>query len=556
MNWQVLQIAADTTHHIMHNKPAYNQRFSEVLAFHPPGLAAVRLDETAWHIHPNGQAAYAARFKRTFGFYQGLAAVITETGWQHIDTNGTAINPQTYDWCGNFQGGLCSVRNAKGEYWHIEMNGQAAYPQRWRYAGDFRDGIAVVQSEQGYSTHITVQGEYLHQAWFLDLDVFHKGFARAKDEAGWMHINKQGQPIYCRRFAAVEPFYNGQARVELMNGALELIDETGTTLVQLRSPLHSEFAALSADMVGFWRTQTIAAAVTLGLFDHLPDTAENLANACGLANAYQQRLLAALAELSLVQAQNGQWHCTERGQYLQTTHPLTLAGAAQEYAGPFSHLWSHLPAALTQNGAWQKPTIFADVARDELRQARHHQMLLSYARHDYVEVPARLDLQGTERIIDAGGGLGALAQGLLQTYPELQVTLLDRPEVITQAKTQLPPNPRLDYLAKDLFSDWGCTADSVILARVLHDWDDEAALHILRQARSAVPVGGRVFVIEMLLSEDHKAGALCDLHLLMVTGGRERTLADYAHLLTQADFQYSTVHNLNRLPHIIVGVAQ
>ena len=72
----------------------------------------------------------------------------------------------------------------------------------------------------------------------------------------------------------------------------------------------------------------------------------------------------------------------------------------------------------------------------------------------------------------------------------------------------------------------------MILARVLHDWDDASALRLLRtRTRRALPPEGRVFVIEMALPEDRTAGGLCDLHLLAVTGGRERTASEYAALL-------------------------
>ncbi|MDM8546187.1 methyltransferase [Candidatus Venteria ishoeyi] len=556
MSWQKLQPAPDNTHHLRQNTPAYEQRFSEVLAFHPPGLAAVSLNDKAWHIHPDGKAAYPQHFQRTFGFYEGLAAVIAVDGWYHIDSTGTAISPQNYAWCGNFQGRRCSVRNTAGEYWHIQPNGKEAYAQRWCYAGDFRTDIAVVQADNGYSTHINTQGEYLHQVWFLDLDVFHKGFARARDEAGWMHINQQGKPIYKHRFTAVEPFYNGQARVECFNGALELIDETGKTLVQLRPALRSEFAELSADMVGFWRTQTIASAVELGVLDNLPANTEIIANNCRLTVERSQRLLRALAELALVQQDTDTWYCTERGQYLQTKHPLTLAGAAQEYAGAFTSMWMSLSEALKCDGQWQKPMIFANVANDKQRRERHHQMLSSYAQHDYSEVLTVLSLQGNENVIDAGGGLGVLTNNLLQTYPDMHVTLLERPEVIAQAKLQIPSNPHLSYLEKDLFSDWETDADAVILARVLHDWDDSDALHILQRTHTALCSGGQVFIVEMLLPEDNSAGGLCDLHLLMATGGRERSLSGYKDLLAQANFKLSAVHKLNALPSVIVGEAE
>ncbi|MBI5529599.1 MAG: hypothetical protein HY897_25005 [Deltaproteobacteria bacterium] len=126
------------------------------------------------------------------------------------------------------------MRDEKGRYLHIQLDGQPAYEARWRYAGDYRDGIAVVQADNGLSTHVDVRGRPTHGRWFLDLDVFHKGFARSRDQAGWLHVDFAGRPIYSRRFAAVEPFYNGQARVERQDGGLEVIDETGTTVVVLR----------------------------------------------------------------------------------------------------------------------------------------------------------------------------------------------------------------------------------------------------------------------------------------------------------------------------------
>ena len=88
-----------------------------------------------------------------------------------------------------------------------------------------------------------------------------------------MHIDVLGHPLYRKRFAAVEPFYNGQARVERFDGGLEVIDETGATVVELRPALKSEFAALSDDLTGFWRTQAICTAVELGVFEALPATA-------------------------------------------------------------------------------------------------------------------------------------------------------------------------------------------------------------------------------------------------------------------------------------------
>lgn len=556
MIWRELTIAGSGTHHLRQGLPAYPERFDDVLKFHAPGLAPVRRGTEAWHIHPDGNPAYARRFRKAFGFYEGLAAVVGDLGWHHVTASGADAYAQRYAWCGNFQEGLCTVRDRDTGYLHISGDGTPAYDQRWRYAGDFRDGIAVVQDDDGRSTHIDGAGRKIHGCWFLDLDVFHKGFARARDEDGWMHVQRDGRPAYPRRFAAVEPFYNSQARVERFDGGLEVVDEAGQTVVELRPALRSEFAALSGDLVGFWRTQAIAAAVETGIFDALPGSAEDVAVRCSSRPDRTRRLLRALAELSLVTADGTCWRCTSRGEYLRKGHPLTLAGAALEYAHHFFRMWDALPDAMRKTGSWSAPDVFGEVAADEARSEQHHRMLLSYARHDYPGVPHALALHGNERLVDAGGGLGALAAALLETYPDLRVSVLDRPEVIKQAQQLYPPRPNLAWCPADLFQPWQVAADAVVLARVLHDWDDDTAVRLLRRARDTLSAGGRLFIIEMILPEDGVAGSLCDLHLLMATGGRERTEAEYARLIDKAGFDLQEVRRLAALPSVLVGVAR
>lgn len=235
MTWSRARVAREHTHHINQaDMPLYAARFDEVLKFHEPGLAPVARGGEAWHIRPNGEEAYVHRYQKTFGFYEGRAAVSCREGWCHIDESGEPIYTQRYTWCGNFQGGRSVVCEPQGVYFHVDREGVAVYAERWRYAGDYRDEVAVVQAHNGSSTHIDVHGKLLHGRWFKDLDVFHKGYARARDEEGWCHIDVEGQPVYTRRFAAVEPFYNGQARIELFDGSLQIIDESGRSLRTLR----------------------------------------------------------------------------------------------------------------------------------------------------------------------------------------------------------------------------------------------------------------------------------------------------------------------------------
>jgi len=93
------------------------------------------------------------------------------------------------------------------------------------------------------------------------------------------------------------------------------------------------------------------------------------------------------------------------------------------------------------------------------------------------------------------------------------------------------------------------------MACILHDWDDADALRILIRARESLSSGGCLHVVEMLMSDGDPGGALCDLHLLMVTGGRERNLSQYADLLMRSGFSLKEVTRLNVLSSILTAEA-
>lgn len=556
MDWRNTQVSADLTHHVSADgAPIYDQRFREVLKFHTPGLAPVRDEHGAFHINSAGEPVYPHRFFRTFGFYEGLAAVITAEGWCHIDPLGRPLNDERYDWCGNYQSGRAVVRLKDARYSYLNSHGARALDTTFRYAGDYRDGVAVVQREDGRHTHIDLDGEKLHNTWFEDLDVFHKSYARARDRRGWTHINTRGEPVSARRFVMVEPFYNGQARVEREDGGLEVIDEAGQTLVELRPARRSPLDSLSADLVGYWRTKTLGATVALGLPDALPATLTELSGQLKIPTEPLWRLLMALAELGVTELLGERWSLTPRGALLRSDHPMSLAGAALEYDGPLGAAWALLPTLL-RDPELRPPDPFAATAIDPTRAERHHKMLRSYARHDYAEAPKFMALRGDERILDAGGGLGVLAELLRERHPKVQITVMDRPEVIEQLRASRGNAPGVQGVAGDLFGDWPSPFDAVVLARVLHDWPDAEALKILRHARAVLGVGGRLFILDLVRVPEDPGGSLCDLHLLCVTGGKERSREALEALLEDAGFTLSEVHALGVAPSLLIATAR
>ncbi len=534
-------MSEDASHHVYQGCPAYPSRFHEVLKFHEPGIAPVRDTSGAYHISPDGRPAYALRHIRTFGFYEGIAAVHSEEGWFHILPDGSPMCGERYAWCGNFQESRCAVRLPGGGYIHIEDDGTPAYGERYRYAGDFKDGYAVVQREDGKHTHIDRSGNPLHGRWFQNLDVLHKRYARACDPSGWHHVDMTGEPLYRERFRNVEPFYNGQARVERLDGSLSVIDESGQTLLELRGPSQSHLEGLSADMVGLWRTQTIHAAVELGVFELLPASAAEVERQARLHRSIGTRLMRALMELGLVwRDTEGSYYPTERGSLLTRKHPLSLADVARHWGRESYEAWAKAARSLrTGESALERlhGENFFDWMRDRPADLQaYHSAMSTYARHDYRDLADSVEFTAHDSILDAGGGTGELAFALLRSCPGLVATVMDRAEVVEGVRPPADLEGRCRFIKGDLFQKWPVTSDAVILARVVHDWPDSDALRILRRAREAMPKDGTLYVVEMALDEETGQGGMLDLNMLVMTQGAERTEEQFRDILREAGF--------------------
>lgn len=208
-------ISLDETHHLLDGSPLYSHRFDKVQSFHfhfPLAYAPVTRDQRAFFINIEGRSVFERSFKNAFGFYHGIATVVDENGFFHINEQGQDIHSQRFTWSGNFQEGVCVVEDIESNlFFHIDRKGNPIYTKKYAYVGDYRYGIAVITNADGLCAHIDFQGQLLHEKCFLDLDVYHKGYAIAKDEKGYFHINKAGEAIYNERYIKLEPFYNDRA---------------------------------------------------------------------------------------------------------------------------------------------------------------------------------------------------------------------------------------------------------------------------------------------------------------------------------------------------------
>lgn len=561
--WRQSRVAADGTHHVVGGRPLYEARFLRALSFHEPGLAAVCDGRAAWHIDGHGRPAYPRVFMETFGFYENLAAVRNKNGWFHIRRDGTPAYAETHDWCGNFQGGRAVVRR-DGGYFHLLPDGRALYETVFLYAGDFRERRAVVRLAGGACAHINEDGGFAHPHRYRDLGVYHKGLACARDAGGWMHINAGGVAVYERRFARAEPFYNGCALVKTLDGTVEIIDERGRCIhaVMESPPAPPErgesknrgdlFQSLSADLAAYWKTYTLAVMARLAAADKFPLRDEEAAGILGLPAENAKVFLRALAELDVVRRNGDEWRLTAKGEFMRPGHPLSLSAAAPVWSAFAEAGAGRWLDALQGEG--DAADVFSAIAGQPQKVAAMHRMLAAYAKHDYAALPAALPLAGIGRLIDAGGGSGVAARLIAGANQSINIVVLDRPEALALLEKETDGESRISGHRCDIFSPWRLTADAVMLARVLHDWNDRCAAAILNNARAAMQPGGKLFIVERMRQHGEEHG-LCSFHLLTVGGGRERAQDEYRNLMESASFRFLNARALDGGVFLLTGEA-
>ncbi|WNG63190.1 methyltransferase domain-containing protein [Archangium gephyra] len=322
---------------------------------------------------------------------------------------------------------------------------------------------------------------------------------------------------------------------------------------EMRPPRRSELQSLSGDMVGFWRTQALCAAAELRIIEALPASTSQVAELRALAPDRCERLLRAMGELGLVTRGGDTWQATSRGALLNREHPLQMADAALHWGRDCYRPWEALPQALRAHGTWEAPRFFEELSKDSQRVASYHRAMASYARQDYAHIAEALHDVTHGTVLDAGGGSGVLLGNLLREQPELRGLLLERPEVARGVEVPAEFLGRMKVIAGDLFAPWSTQADTIILSRILHDWSDTDAACILQRAQEALAPGGRLHVIELVRGQEELGGSLLDLHMLVTTGGKERTEADFRTLLEMAGLRLVERRSLASVSQILVA---
>ena len=180
---------------------------------------------------------------------------------------------------------------------------------------------------------------------------------------------------------------------------------------------------------------------------------------------------------------------------------------------------------------WSQLETSADDSRlfDAAMTAKSHQQIAGLLKaHDFSRYG---------RVVDVGGGAGHVLRAVLAANPRMRGVLFDRPDVVEAAKAR-GSNERLEFVGGSFFEEVPA-GDATILMEVLHDWNDEECVRILKTVRRNAAPGSRLLIAEADVREGGGPswGALLDVIMMTLFAGRQRTRAEFAAIFSAAGYE-------------------
>ncbi|HKN46758.1 MAG TPA: methyltransferase [Candidatus Polarisedimenticolia bacterium] len=319
-------------------------------------------------------------------------------------------------------------------------------------------------------------------------------------------------------------------------------------------------AALFPLIAGYMTSQLIYVAARLGVADHLRDGAkssEELAKATRSHAPSLRRLLRGLAVVGMVEEiEPGQFQLTPSGALLGAGVPGSVRNLAMLFIDESVwRSWGDLLHSVRTGETALEHVFgmgtFEYCARNPEFAAIFNEAMTEATRWAAPSVLAVYDFSRFRTIVDVGGGNGTLVGAILAANPGLRGIVFDLPSGVEGARCHLEAaglGGRCEIVAGDFFvAPLPSGADAYVVKSVIHDWDDERSRAILTNCRRAMPAHGRLLLIEPVVpakvdgSAAHRMMVMSDLNMLAVTGGRERTEAEFWELLNSTGFRLAAV---------------
>jgi hypothetical protein len=319
-------------------------------------------------------------------------------------------------------------------------------------------------------------------------------------------------------------------------------------------------------LMGYQLSQVISVAAKLRLSDFLRDGpmgVADLAQETATQPTALGRLLRTLAAAGLLQeGRDHAFRLTPLGALLRSDLPDSLWATASFQTNDTTwNRWGNLLQQV-RTGESESGNSFVqrlDERPDEA--ALFNQYMTERADVRAAAVLEGYDFTDVATIADIGGGHGRLLASILKKYPAARGLLFDLPKVVAGARDLLEAEGvagRCEIIGGDFFAAVPAGRTVYLLSAVIHDWDDDRALAILRNCRQAAARSGKILLVERVVPSDDVEQALdillSDLNMMLGPGGRERTAEEFRTLLAEASFRLTRLIPLRSPYHLVEGM--
>jgi hypothetical protein len=319
---------------------------------------------------------------------------------------------------------------------------------------------------------------------------------------------------------------------------------------------------------GHYFSQALNVAAKLGVADLLKDgprQADDLAQACGAHGPSLRRVLRLLVAAGVfVENEDGSFGLTPAGELMHTPQGRAFV---QLFAGEMvQRLWSELLYSVQTGRPGYEQALgmepFEYMAAHPEEATNFDLAMTAASSQTAVALAAAYDFSAFRTIVDVGGGQGVLLSGILKAFPHLRGTLFDLPRVVHGGKwiETAGVADRCEVTGGDFFESVPAGGDAYLLKHVIHDWNDERAVVILRNVRRQVKADGKLLIVEGVYparveqSPASRGAASNDVNMMVATGGRQRSEQEFRELYAAAEFRLSRIVPTQSPACVIEGV--
>jgi predicted O-methyltransferase YrrM len=313
----------------------------------------------------------------------------------------------------------------------------------------------------------------------------------------------------------------------------------------------------------FWNSKVLLTAVQFGLFTTLGDrhmTGEELGAELGLHPRAISDFFDALVALQFLDREgegaSAKYFNTPAGSlYLVQTSPRYIGGILVMLNERLFKYWHDLPEAL-RTGRPQneikhgQKNIFEELYAELARLEQFMGAMTGLSRINFEAFAAKFDFSRFKTLCDIGGATGLLSIEAAKKNPRLRCISFDLPPVEPIAQKHIAAaglRDRVTTASGDFFKDPLPKADIITMDMILHDWNLEKKMHLIRAAYDALPPGGAFVAIEALIDDARRQnvfGLLMSLNMLIEFGDAfDYSGADFRKWCSEVGFKrFEVIH--------------